>query len=204
MERDLYKTVLLFTESDRFGDMPMRDRWRLLKRKPKVAYLMGAAWVAGVFGGSRFRHVAISDGDVVVNFEFLRRNYWSHEAYVGSNQILGYVEIESDSKLELSSLPSLDRSRWMLPLTVLFLLMGITRGFYQVNNCTISAKQALWGAGIDIPDRSIWCPTKLLLWLMENGKDFVAGSPSADSDTADRGAGQDEPAGDGGLSCDQC
>ena len=184
--------------------MPMRSRIRLLCRKPRLFYLMAAAWVAGVFGGSRFRHVAISDGEVVVNFEFLRRNYWSHEAYVESNKILGYVEIKSEKRLNLATLTAIDRTRWMIPLTALFLLMGITRGFYQVNNCTISAKQALWGAGIEVPDRPIWCPTKLLLWLMENEKDFVAGPPPPHGRETDRGVGQDESAGDSGFSHDQC
>lgn len=184
--------------------MPMRSRFRLLRKKPRLFYLMCCAWVAGVFGGSRFRHVAISDTEVVVNYEFLKRNYWSHEGYVGFNKILGYVEIESDMALDFRMLPAFDRTKRMIPLTAQFLLMGMTRGLYQVDNCTINAKQALWGAGIEVPDRSIWCPTKLLLWLMENGKDFTAGPPPSYGRTTDSGAGPGKPAGDGGLSSDQC
>lgn len=194
----------MFTESDRFSSFPPGRLLWLLRRKPKLFYLLCCAWVAGVFGGSKFRHVAISDGSVVVNYEFLRRYYYSHEDFVKSFEILGYVEIDSDRALDLRVLSGIERTRWIVPLTAQFLLMGFSRGFYQVDNCTISAKQALWGAGVEVPDRSIWCPTKLLLWLMENENDFTAGPPPSDSRETDRGVGQDECPSEGGLSSDQC
>lgn len=197
MERDRYVTFVVFAEGQKLSDFKGRY-WRLLRRKPRVFWYLMWAWVSYKFGGSDFRHVLVGDGSVIYDNQYGQTTFWPWEVAIrGFPKILGYYMVEGHDP-DLATLPLVSRRKQWLWLPVPFLLMGFSRGWYQVFNCTTSTKDVLRRVGVQVPDRPVWNPTQLHLWMSSHGFDFIAEPPPSLSEAADRGAGQAESAGDGG------
>ena len=202
MERDRNVTFVIFAEGVKLSDFRGRY-WRLLRRKPLTFWFLCWHWVSGVVGGSAFRHVLVGDGEVVYDAQFGKAGFWPWEYCIKKfPRIIGFYVIQGKDP-QIHQYPMVDRRKWGWFLPIPFLLMAASRGLYQIPNCTTASTKALRDAGVDVP-RRIWNPTKLHLWMSENGFDFFAAAPPSFCETADRGAGQAESASSGGIKPDQC
>lgn len=188
MERDRNVTFVIFAEGSKLSDFKGRYL-RLLRRKPTVFWYLMWAWVAYKFGGSDFRHVLVGDGEVVYDNQYGQASFWPWEMAVkGFPRILGYYMVVGKDP-NLASLPVVSRDKKAFWLPIPFLLMGFSRGWYQVFNCTTTAKDVLYSVGVRVPDRKVWNPTQLHLWMSSHGFDFIAESPPSLSQTVDPRAG---------------
>ena len=203
MERDRYVTIVIFAESVKLSDYRGRY-WRLLRKKPMTFWYLFWAWVARHLAGSDFRHVLVSDGEVVFDGQYGEASFWPYEAFIRRYpRILGYYLVEGDDP-RIHALKGGKRQKNGVLLVLPFLLMAFTRGFYQVKNCTTTAKEILAQAGVRVPHRKVWNPTELHLWMSSHGFDFVASAPPSVRPAARRRARPTEPPSDSehpGASC---
>lgn len=203
MERDRYVTIVIFAEGVKLTDFKGRY-WRLLRKNPMTFWYLFWAWVARHWAGSDFRHVCVSDGEVVFDGQYGQTSFWPYEAFIRRYpRILGYYLVEGGDP-QIHALKGGKKQRYGLLLPFPFIFMGLTRGLYQVRNCTTVARETLGRAGVQVPRRKNWNPTELHLWMSANGFDFTASAPPSISRAARKRARPIEPPCDGGLTHVEC
>ena len=182
--------MLIFAKGTTLGDFTPTERWRMFRKKPGLFYEIASSYFGKLAIGGDHRHVAVTDGEVVVDYAWRQFRYWPYEQYIKKfRNINGYVliPINEDSKygwegVDLGQYKKPDRS--YLRGTITIWLMGLTRGLYQTTNCTTTARQVLGDAGIHVP-RRVWNPQLLVQWLTENNYDFYASTPPSYNGTTD-------------------
>ena len=179
MKRNRYAIIVIFTEgrklSDVFDGRSWKQRIRLIRRAPKVLYQVFGTWLCGLAIRSRHRHVLIGDSQFLLNYGFQQIDVYAYNDGIKMPNILGWIVVEIDMEPDMAAAPHFKkRSLWYA--TLARLAMAFSRGLYQCDNCTVLVRDVLQHHGLDVP-KKCWNPKALLLWMTENGHDFIAGSP---------------------------
>ena len=158
------------------GQMSRKGKWRLAWAKPKLFYPLMGSWLVGAVFRTSIRHVAVTNGTVVLNQNFQDIRFWSYEACVRIYpNIVAYVPLGNTLSVDWEKYEGRPR-RSLFYATFARIAMLITLGAYQCDNCVSTARAVLKDAGVYGP-RSAWHPKKLVSWLMENGYGCIPGPP---------------------------
>jgi len=182
MERNRYVIVLVFCTSHSisrtFRNRTLKQGLRLIRRHPKLIYLLCGSFLCGLLTGSKHRHVVPADGHVAVNYDFLGTRYIPYsDLNHACPDIRGWVMLEGEGeKPDLSKYEGRERS--VLYATFGRIIMWATFGLVQCDNCTSLTRSIMRDMGIPV-SRWAWSPRHLLQWCTENGFDFFAGEPPA-------------------------
>jgi len=187
MERNRYVYLIVFTRgpiwSERMKGKGWRRRLHFIRRRPGMAYQLLGSWLSMVLTGSEHRHIVVTDMSMALDHSFDGVRYRLHEHLHHDKSINGWVSFESSHQIHWPQFEG--REATLFGATVKRLLMWATRGLYQFNNCTATAREVLFLCGIQ-PPRRCWNPRLLLQWFTENGYDFTAGPPPSAGGTTDR------------------
>mgnify|MGYP003131713158 CR=1 FL=1 len=174
-----HRCMLIFVEgpkwSDTIGKYSWRNKLRMIWDKPAVAWQLAGGGLQAFLIGSRFRHVVITDGAVVCDYQYKSVKFWAYEEFIiRYPNILGWTLLDTDKKVDFSPYEGITHSLFMT--TVSKLLMCASRGIIQMTNCVTLVRGVAECAGVKLP-RKAWNPKLLLQHLTENGCDFTSGKP---------------------------
>ena len=164
------------TWTQRMQNSSRRAKWRLIRAKPSMGYILLGSWLVGWIFRTPIRHVGVTNGTVVIDHSFQEVRFWPHEVFVRMYpNVVGYVNLPTSLPIDWKKYER-TRKASLFYATFARFAMLFTLGIYQCANCVTTARAVLDDVGIEIP-RSAWHPKKLLTWLLENGYGFTSGPP---------------------------
>jgi hypothetical protein len=181
-----YHTRIIFAEgptySSFYSGKTSKFRKRLKRSQPTLNYWLFGAWLIRFLTKSRASHILISDGEVVLDYQFSKTKFWSHIQFVNSYEgVLGWIDIYSDVPQMFERWEGRNRpeSLWRCYLQICRYLVGFfTFGAISGTNCVSISRQICAEAGIRVPWH-YFSPALLRRWLNDHGADFNAGKPPA-------------------------
>ena len=188
MERNRYAIVLIFSTghsiSGLFENRTLRQCLRLIRKHPKLIYLLIGSFLCGVLTGSRHRHVLPADGEIAVNYDFLGVKYLPYQGVARLMPgVRGWIQLPGEGDPpDLTKYEG--RTRSVIYATLGRIIMWATFGLIQCDNCTSLTRMVMRDMGIPV-SRWAWSPKHLLLWCTENGYDYFAGDPPVSGGSTD-------------------
>ncbi len=186
-QRERYGYAVLFTQGPRLGDLfegrGWKERWRIIRRHPKVCYQLWGSWLSGKLTGSGHRHCLPSDSEQAMDFGFCKIQFVPMDRFDRRHHnLMGWVYFESPMKPDWDQYKNMKSGLWYA--TFGRILMWMTRGWFQCRNCTTITRHWLQCLGVPVP-RKCWNPKLLLLWMTENGFTYASGYATNDIESVD-------------------
>lgn len=183
-----HKVRIIFAEGPTFADTYFRHskaiRRRIIRSYPHLIFWLFGAWLIRFCTHSRTSHILLSDGEVVLDYQFSQTKFWSYIQFTQRYQsVLGYIDIYSDvpPMLERWEGRSKPDAWWRCLWTLIRYLTGFfTFGLLSGQNCVTIARQICAEANIKVP-RHYHSPALFRRWLLEHGTDFTARTPPTHS-----------------------
>ncbi len=170
----IFVTGLTWTQ--RMQNCSRKAKWRLIRAKPSMCYILLGAWLQGFLLGTKIRHVTVTNGTVVIDHQYKSMKFWSHEVFISMYpNVIGHVNLPTSLPIDWKKYERTRKTSLFYATFARFAMLA-TFGIYQCDNCVTTARAVLEDVGIEIP-RKAWHPRKLLSWLLENGYGFTPGPP---------------------------
>ena len=78
-----YKIRIMFAEGPTFRSSflchPKANRRRMMRSHPHILFWFFGAWLIRFCTHSRTSHVLLTDGEVVLDYQFSKTKYWSYQ-----------------------------------------------------------------------------------------------------------------------------
>lgn len=180
-----YRVRLVFAEGPTFkqdySPHPKSFKRRMIRSHPHLLFWMFGVSLIHRLTKSRASHILISDGEVVLDYQFASTKFWPYIPFTRRHRgILGYIDIYSDVPPMLERWEGrANKDSWWRCLYTLakYLTAFFTRGMVSGTNCVTITRQICAEADLKIP-KSYFSPALLRRWLIDHGTDYIAGAPS--------------------------